>query len=175
MNSLEAENIKNFEDIYRSHFKKIYTYILSRTSSTLNADDITEEVFIKLLNSKNLEFKNDLYLFGWLYKVARNCIVDYYRSNKICLDLEHFPEIPANDLLPEDLVNRQMLFAEIRSELENLPEVQRETIILKFFSEYSNKEIALMLNVKERTVSANLVKGVKNLRKKLIDKGSIVE
>lgn len=135
----------------------------------MRADDIVQDVFIKLFeNLNNIHNKQSIQF--WLFKTTRNEIVGFLRSNKNkmlitqSVDLEEV-EIIEPGLLSEDIENKetQKLIIE---ELEKMNEDFKEVFVLKEYSGLSYKEIASLLNVDEDLVKSRLYKA----RQKLVNK-----
>src|ERR1051326_1164607 len=76
-----------FTELYNLYFKKIYRFIYFRVSHKEVAEDLSEDVFVKVF-SKLSSLSSDASFEGWLYQIARNTVIDYYRDKKILVDLE---------------------------------------------------------------------------------------
>lgn len=135
----------------------------------MRADDIVQDVFIKLFeNLNNIHNKQSIQF--WLFKTTRNEIVGFLRSNKNkmlitqSVDLEEV-EIIEPGLLSEDIENKetQKLIIE---ELEKMNEDFKEVFVLKEYSGLSYKEIASLLIIDEDLVKSRLYKA----RQKLVNK-----
>src|SRR5579872_5748020 len=81
-----------FGSIYNLYFEKIYRFIYYRVSHKEVAEDLAEDVFLKAF-SKISSIKNDDSFEGWLYQIARNKVIDYYRDKKQLVDLSEVENI----------------------------------------------------------------------------------
>jgi RNA polymerase sigma-70 factor (ECF subfamily) len=142
---------KAFSDLYNLYFKKIYTFIYYRVSHKETAEDLAEDVFLKAYTkiasvSKNASFE------GWLYQIARNLVIDYYRQKKSDIDLkdiENTLEYESNIINEIDLNAQQKVFLTLLKELT--PEHQ-QIIRLKFIEDLDNFAIAQILEKTEGAV-----------------------
>jgi len=135
----------------------------------MRADDIVQDVFIKLFENLNNIYNKQSVHF-WLFKTARNEIMSFLRSTKNkklfsnAVDLEDV-EIETTNSLIDDIENKE-LNRLILNELENINEDFREVFVLKEYSGLSYKEIASLLEIDEELVKSRLYKA----RQKLINK-----
>ena len=144
---------KQIEQLY----KPLYLYIRKRINNSLDAEDLIQEVFLKLSKS-NIEKVDNVK--NWVYSIAKNSIIDYYRKKKIITeDIENvvFPETESNDAII-DLSNC------IRPSINQLPEDYREIISLSEIEGFSQKEIAKKLNINYTTVRSKVQRGRKKLK-----------
>ncbi len=171
-----------FEDIHETYRPKIYRY-LSRLVGTQEADDLTQEVFIKV--NRNLEgFRGDSNLSTWLYRIATNVAIDKLRSASYQRAMrEGLPSNSAeNDeaefaeqdpwtgekklLVEQDLVRMEMNRC-IRDFIERLPEIYRTVLVLGDLEGFANKEIAEILGISLGTVKIRIYRAREKLRKEL--------
>jgi RNA polymerase sigma-70 factor (ECF subfamily) len=131
--------------------KKIYRFIYFRVSHKEVAEDLAEEVFIKAF--AGLSKLQDTRSFeGWLYQIARNQVIDYYRSKKqtVALDeIENTLEYEENIVDVVNLQQQQKIFLKLLRELA--PE-QQIVIKLKFLEDLENPEIAALLHKSEGAI-----------------------
>lgn len=140
-----------FSEIYNLFFDKIYSFIFYRVSHKEVAEDLTEDVFLKTF--QRIDKLKEVGAFeGWLYQIARNTVIDYYRSKKIVVPLEQIEntvqyESAVIDIL--ELEAQQKIFLDLLKELG--PE-QQTIIKLKFFDQLENTTIAAMLKKSEGSI-----------------------
>ncbi len=156
-----------FANIYDQFAPKIFKYCYFRVSSREEAEDIASQVFIRAWDHI-AEGKKVTNVQGFLYRIASNLIIDFYRKNKdkreISLDDPwNLVEIPDISNIPEHL-NQEMQLEEIRQKLDLLPEHYREVIILKYTNDLSIQEIAVVLQTSENNVSVRLHRAVEKLK-----------
>lgn len=153
-----------FGEIYNLFFKRIYTFIYYRVSHKETAEDLTEEVFLKAY-TKLSSVKAAKSLEAWLYQIARNLVVDYYRGKKEQFGLEAVE----NSLVYEDTVLDTLNFNHqqtiINQLLRNLPEDYQQVIRLKFFENLSNEIIAELTGKSEGAVRVIQFRAITKLKK----------
>lgn len=140
-----------FGQIYDLYFDKVYRFVYFRVNHQETAEDLTAETFIRVWNK--LRGISDLAAFnGWVYQIARNLVIDYYRTRKSTLDLqelENVLEYEDNVVAMTDLGFEQKRFFEA---LQKLPSDQRLVVKFKFLDELDNGEIAKILDKSEGAV-----------------------
>jgi RNA polymerase sigma-70 factor (ECF subfamily) len=132
--------------IYDDYHQAIYRYIYRQVGEVETARDLTADVFQRLLQAFQQGKGPEQNVRAWLYRTAHNGVVDHYRRQKY---RQHLP-------LQEDLINvsddpvaqaeGHISAAEVRSALQHLTPDQRQVLVLKFLEEFSNQEIAVVLN-----------------------------
>jgi RNA polymerase sigma-70 factor (ECF subfamily) len=137
--------------LYNHYFERIYRFIFYRVSHKETAEDLTEEVFVKLFrNLKTLE--QPAAFEGWLFQIARNQVIDYYRSKKQTVALEEIENTLEYETNIVDIVNlktEQMVFIKLLKELT--PE-QQQVIKLKFLEDIDNSVIAKIMKKTEGAI-----------------------
>ena len=156
-----------FAKLYELYFDKIYRFAFFRVSHKEVAEDITEEVFIRAFTSLSSLDKASSFE-SWLYQIARNRIIDYYRAKKLLLpidDLENTLEYETNIIDSVNLQFDQKIFLKV---LRELPEDQQTMIRLKFYEDLSNTEIADLTGKTEGSIRVIQHRALTKL-KELID------
>lgn len=154
--------------IYELFFEKIYRFTFYRVSHKEVAEDITEEVFIKAFGSLH-QLTDTASFEGWLYQIARNKVIDYYRSKKLTVPLEAIEntlEYETNLVDIVDLQAQQKTFIRL---LKELSDEQQIVIKLKFLEDLENSEIAELLHKTEGTIRVIQHRAIAKL-KELIEK-----
>jgi len=140
-----------FSDLYNTYFEKIYVFVFYRVSHKEVAEDLTEDIFLKAYQQlKNLTATEAFQ--GWLYKIARNRIIDYYRSKKESVALEGLENSLSYEQALVDVIEleaQQKIFLQLLNELG--PE-QQSVIKMKFIEELDNDAIAASLGKTEGAI-----------------------
>lgn len=146
------------EELYEAYLPAVYGYIYSRVNHRQDAEDLTSEVFLKMIRRLD-QHRLENSFAAWLFTIAHHTVIDFYRrwSKTRALD----DASPAPTL--ETAVDHQALHQLIAG----LPERRQEVITLKFFGGLRNQEIALILNLDERTVASHLSRGLHDLYQQL--------
>lgn len=135
----------------------IHTYVSIRLGCSATADDIVQEVFIKLWNKrKSIQIRTSFR--NYLYTIVQNCITDFKRSEKSRkYELsEQMPELPSDHGTGWQQLERSQLYQLWKQAAGRLPEQMRRIYLLKKDEELSVKEIAGELDLSEQTVKNQL-------------------
>ncbi len=170
------ENTQAFEELYNHYLPKIYGFLLNRTGQKELAEDLTSEVFAKAL--ANLTKYNDrgIAFSAWLFKIARNTLIDWSRKKKEILvekiadESEKQPEKQA--LRSLELDEKKIL---IRKTLNHLPEKYQTVLSLKFFEELSNDEIAEVVGCRKGAVAVRIHRALRLMKRHLLQNPEFLE
>lgn len=159
---ISSWDINAFYCISSKYSEKILKYILRITNiSQEEAEDLLQEVFIKVYQNIN-EFNKSLSFSSWIYRIAHNTTIDYYRKNKdkksISLqtddeDYVNLIELIESDKNIEKDYKKKELIEKIMSILSLLDAKYKEVLILKFLEEKNYCEISDILKIPEWTVA----------------------
>ena len=155
------------EDIFGRVQNRIFRYALSRTGNIQDAQDISSEVIIKAVEKISSSQYSDrgISLMVWISAIARNEVIDFVRHKSRYPEAE-LPEKIVDHLSndPGELVEKITVLEDLRRAISELPEAQREVMILRFAAGLSVSETAKALHKRENTVKANQSKGMHRLR-----------
>ncbi len=156
-----------FGQLYDKYMPAIYRFVFLKVGGQkAQAEDICHEVFLNAWqNIRNFKFQG--YPFSsWLYRIAGNAVIDYYRTRKVNVDIENIPEEPAVETasLAERMDDRLEL-ENIQQYLKKLEPNYQDVLIMKFVEELSNKEIAVALEKSEGAVRVIQHRALKQLKK----------
>ncbi|HRQ55461.1 MAG TPA: RNA polymerase sigma factor [Ignavibacteriaceae bacterium] len=165
----EENKIIEFTLLFSKHKRRVYNYALKMLGDKMHADDVVQDVFIKLFEHLNT-IQNKQSVQFWLFKTARNEILSFYRSTKNkklitnSVDMNEI-EIESPLLLADEIENKE-LSKLILNELDLMNEDFKEVFVLKEYSGLSYKEIASLLDIDDELVKSRLYKA----RQKLVNK-----
>ncbi len=156
-----------FELMYQTYYHKIYNYVFYQILSKEDTEDIVSDVFMKVAKNAH-QYDSDKAKFStWLYRIAKNTVIDFYRKRKVEYSLEDNPDI-AQTLAVEFEVQREQLISpkrkQIYAELQKLNQWDRLIIYYKFFEGYTNRQIALIMEMNESTVGTVVSRALAKLR-----------
>ncbi len=160
---------KQFSKIYDQYIDKIYRFIFLKVNSQEIAEDLTAEVFTRswdrFRNGRGKDIEN---IQAFLYQVARNLVVDYYRE-KGRAKMVSAEEIWAPDSRVDLEKDAQLDFEmeQVRFALNKIPENYAEVVVWRHLDQLSVVEIAKILNKSEGAVRVTLHRALKELREKL--------
>lgn len=138
--------------LYESNFTAIFNYFRYRVGSIAVAEDLTSQLFLAMLKALPRYQISEAPFKSWLFKIARNLVAEEYRRNGI-------REVARLDDIGELTETRQeaaILSAEveicIREAICNLTDEQRDVLLLRFYGDFSHKEVATLMNKTEAAV-----------------------
>lgn len=134
-----------FGKLYDLFLDTVYRFVYFRVSTTPDAEDITEQVFVSIFEHIGSYEERKLPFEAWLFRIARNKVIDYYRTKKTKVALEDIAERPDEKPQPDKLTEIQLTTDAVMNALTKLPDIYREIIILKFIEEKENDEIEIIL------------------------------
>lgn len=157
---------KAFEKLYLAYMPKVYAYIASRTNNIQEAEDLTSEVWLKIIKKiDNFNTRHENSFSAWIFTITKHHLIDYYRKNNNspipCIDLE---KTLSNSFNMDQKLDNTLLEKKFKEILLTLPSKQAESIRLKYFGGLRNKEIATILGISEKTVASNLTRALDKIR-----------
>ncbi|MDP3993804.1 MAG: sigma-70 family RNA polymerase sigma factor [Candidatus Doudnabacteria bacterium] len=155
-----------FGQIYELYFEKVYRFIYYRTNHRQTAEDLVADTFVRVWN-KISAIEDSASFNGWIYQIARNLLIDYYRSRKIDVDistLENVLEYEDNIVDRANLSFQQKKFFAVLGELTSDEQL---VIKLKFFDEFDNREIGEMLGKTEGAIRVIQHRAISELKELL--------
>ncbi|HON19056.1 MAG TPA: sigma-70 family RNA polymerase sigma factor [Salinivirgaceae bacterium] len=169
-----------FEEIIERHKDKVYTYLLMLTKNKDLAEDLFQETFYKVVKSlREQRYQEDGRFIGWILRIAHNLVIDHYRRKKnmqLVTQEEGKPDIfnkvKQYDTPVEDSIISSQVSKKVRVLINQLPDEQREVVIMRHYLDMSFKEIAEVTNVSINTALGRMRYALINLRK-MIDEHSL--
>lgn len=132
--------------IYDLFIDRVYRFVYYRIGHPEDAEDVTEQVFVKVLTNIDGYEDRGFPFEAWLFRIVRNQITDYYRKKKHrSVSLDEAIEVTDPAPTPEDKVATKLAYEEVIAALPRLPESYQEIILLKFVSEMENHEISTII------------------------------
>lgn len=167
MDNKQSFSKKDFEEIYKYYHKKVQDFVYKRVSSKEVAEDLTSDIFEKIYKSID-DFKwQGITISAWIFRIARNRIIDYYRKNskrKSDASLEDYSNVIVSSLKDsEDLMIESSEYAMLYNSIREFDEEDQYLIYYKFFEDLGNGEIASLMKLTETNVGTRLHR----IRKKL--------
>lgn len=163
-----------WEDLVRVHTRRVYSICYRFTNSDPEAQDLTQEVFLRVFkNLRSFRAGEGLFIV-WLTRLTRNLLIDHYRRTRMDRASESIEdhaatleESTASIARTEGLVAGREAGELLQAALQKLSPELRETVILRDLEELEYREIAQILNVPEGTVKSRLNRGRAELAKAL--------
>lgn len=158
-----------FAQLYEEYFNKIYRYIVIRIGDAMEAEDITQQVFLKALRSIGSFKWKGAPFSAWLYRIAHNQVVDYLRKKgrRTTVPLDGIQLAAESD--PQEEVEKGFDLQRLASAMQHLTESQRAVISLRFTSDLSTVEVAKVLGKSQGAIKALQHSAVVALRKTMAE------
>ena len=170
---------RHFEVLMNRYKDRVYTYIYLTVKDKAIAEDIFQDTFIKVIHSlKKGNYSHDNKFVSWVMRIAHNLAIDYFRKkkqlqtvpNKNDEGLDIFNNQRFAELTIEDKIVKDQISDTVRLLIEELPDDQKEVIILRHYVDMSFKEIAEKTGVSINTALGRMRYAVLNLRKLIEEK-----
>lgn len=163
----QQRDAEAFAELYEAYFDKIYRYICLKLSNQTEAEDMTQQVFIKVLHSISAYKCKGTPFSAWLFRIAHNQVVDYYRkqSKRVTVPIDGLAVAATDD--PQRVVERKIEVERVMRAAEQLTQTQQEVISLRFAAELSIAEVAKIMGKSEGAIKALQHSAVIALRKAL--------
>jgi RNA polymerase sigma-70 factor, ECF subfamily len=154
--------------VYDWYLPRVYRYILSRLGDVAEAEDLTEDIFLRMLGAIADYKRTGVPFSAWLFRIARNHLVSYYRKNGN-RKADALQETMADSRPdPASIVETQLMLGEVAQAVQRLPDAQRDVIALRFSVGLSIAETAQVLGKRQGNVKALQHKAVTRLQKILL-------
>jgi len=172
----------SLEILIHRYKDKIFSYILMTVKNHHLAEDIFQDTFIKVVRSLNLgKYTDNGKFISWVMRIAHNLVIDHYRREKNmntfsndASEVDHFNSPKFSDENIEDFMINEQILNEVRVLVEELPDDQKQVVIMRHYLGMSFKEIADQTDVSINTALGRMRYALINLRKIISDKGLIL-
>ncbi|MES2209234.1 MAG: sigma-70 family RNA polymerase sigma factor [Chloroflexota bacterium] len=163
----QAGNSWAFGRIFDEFHVPVYRFIASRVHRPSDAEDLTQLVFVKALEALPRYEQRGIPFGGWLFRLARNTVIDHARTRHEHADLDAALEQPSGAAGPEHLASVREEMNAVAQALAGLTGEQREAIELRFFAGLSAREAAEVMGKQEGTVRGLQFRAIAALRREL--------
>jgi RNA polymerase sigma-70 factor (ECF subfamily) len=148
---------KAIDELCSAYYPKIYQYLFYRARNKQDAEDLTHEVFIKMVNNIQSQRGN---FQKWIFTIARNTLTDYYRW-KSKRSSDELLDVHASSVRVDDhVINQETL----KTSLATLPKPQQDVITLKYVCDLTNEQIAGVIGKSEGAVKQLQFRAVSALK-----------
>lgn len=171
---------KALSTLIKAHKQKIYSFIYSKVFDRDITEDIFQDTFIKVIRTlKKGKYNEEGKFLPWVMRIAHNLVIDHFRkSNRMpkfdnSTDFDIFSVIGDTSLNAEKTLIKDQVQQDVRRLIEELPNDQKEVLVLRMYNDMSFKEISEKTGVSINTALGRMRYALINLRK-VIDKHNIV-
>ena len=160
----QSERPLAVEELYMEHHEHIFRFIWSRVHDAEQAEDLTGEVFIRMVSSLSTYKDISLPFRAWLYRIARNLIIDHHRKESSVTVLADLVDPSTTQPSVEERAENTLTLGQVQRALQKIDPEQREVVELRFLGELSLEEVSLVMNKSIPAVKALQHRGLASLR-----------
>lgn len=150
--------------LYEKYYDKIARYAYLRVGNKAEAEDIAGEVFLKALKSLKSYKERGTPMQAWLFRIAHNLVIDYFRKNKKWKTVSIENIQIESEINPVTKAERDLQIERVKEAMEQLTQEQREVIRLRFFGELTSREAGQVLNKTDGAVREMQRAAIEKLR-----------
>ena len=163
----KAGDPEAFGSLFDVYYGPVYRYVASRVGRPSDAEDLAQLVFVKVLEALPRYEQRGVPFGGWLFRLARNVVIDHVRTRREHVTLDVIGEKSTDDQGPDELAVLRQEMDSIAHALRRLTPEQREAVELRFFAGLSAKEAAEAMGRQEGTVRGLQFRAIAALRREL--------
>ena len=156
------KNKIDLDELYTDYYQKVFSYIYSRIQDYYEAQDLSEDVFVKIVNKIESFDESKSSISTWIFNITKNTLIDYYRKRHDGYEL-----IDNYDYLQEEPEISEAELSDLSEALERLSQEEKDIIILRYYDGYSLKEIAQMMSMSYGIVKLRHNKALNDLKNNL--------
>ena len=162
-------SLSAIRELYLEHHKHIFRFIWSRVHDADQAEDLTGEVFVRMVTGLPSYQDRSLPFRAWLYGIARNLVIDWYRkkSRRMSVPLENIAGKLVAGESPEEKTEQALTLERVLQVLERIDPAQREVVELRFLAGLTLKDAARAIDKTVAAVKALQHRGLASLRASL--------
>jgi RNA polymerase sigma-70 factor (ECF subfamily) len=154
-------------EIYDRYAKSIYGYLYRYLGDAAQAEDLTSEVFVRLLSVLNTPRAPRDRLQGWLYRVAHNLAIDWFRQQAKGGTLASSEDLPTEDDSPLAVLEKRQVQQQLRVAMRKLTADQQQVLLLRFGQGFKIAEVSRLMDRSEGAIKVLQHRAVRRLRKLL--------
>lgn len=166
----KSGNSEAFAELYDACVERVYRYIYFRVTDDVVTEDLTSQVFLKAWENLDRYQTGSSPFVAWLYTIARNLVIDFYRTQKSSVPLDEVTALPAKEQSPVEEVELRFSLQAMRDGLQALTDDQQQVLILKYIAGLPNENIAKLMNRREGAVRALQMRALQTLSKYMKEK-----
>ena len=160
--------------LYERTVDRVYRYVYFRVTDDETAEDLTSKVYLKAWEHLPSFKESSSPFIAWLYTIARNTVIDHYRTHRQETHLDEIVELPDRDPLPHEQCEHDLDAQSLRRALQRLTPEQKNVVTMKLIDGLSTDEIAVRLRKSQGAVRALQMRGLQALAK-IVQKEAAVD
>jgi RNA polymerase sigma-70 factor (ECF subfamily) len=173
-------NERSLEILIGRHKQRIYSFIYSKILDRDISEDVFQDTFIKVINTlKKGNYNEEGKFLPWVMRIAHNLVIDHFRKDNRMPSFKNTDEFDIFSVLSDSSLNaekriiKDQIHSDVRNLVEELPEDQKEVLMMRIYRDMSFKEISEQTGVSINTALGRMRYALINLRK-VIDKNNII-
>jgi len=173
-------NERALEILINRNKSRVYSFIYNKIGNRDTTEDIFQDTFIKVIHTlKKGQYREEGKFLPWVLRIAHNLVIDYFRKNNKQSFVDSTENFDIFDILADESLSveyqivKEQILDDVRKLIEELPEDQREVLLMRMYKNMSFKEIAEETGVSINTALGRMRYALLNMRK-LIEKNRIV-
>lgn len=170
----------SLEILIKRHQQRLYRFIYSKVQDKDVTEDVFQDTFIKVIRTlKKGNYNEEGKFLPWVMRIAHNLVIDYFRKSKRMPSFKNSDDFDIFSILGDGCLNvekkmiQEQIYSDVRELVYELPEEQKEVLIMRMYRDMSFKEISENTGVSINTALGRMRYALINLRK-LIEKHKIV-
>ena len=170
MQKAKSGDADAFAQLYDAYVDRIYRFIYFRVSDDITTEELTSQVFLKAWEFLDRYQSGNSPYLAWLYTIARNLVIDYYRTKKETVNLDDVVNVTASDSSLDEEVQGRFELQAMRDAMQNLTDEQQQVLVLRFIAGMSTEEIAEFMEKREGAIRALQMRALQALSKYMVEK-----
>jgi len=173
-------NERSLEILIGRHKQRIYSFIYSKVLDRDISEDVFQDTFIKVINTlKKGNYNEEGKFLPWVMRIAHNLVIDHFRKDNRMPSFKNTDEFDIFSVLSDSSLNaektliKDQIHTDVRNLVDELPEDQKEVLMMRIYRDMSFKEISEQTGVSINTALGRMRYALINLRK-VIDKNNII-
>ncbi len=168
--SAKAGDAQAFGQLYDASVDRVYRFLFFRVNDSQTAEDLTSVVYLKAWENLHRYQPRGPFL-AWLYSIARNTVIDHYRTHKQTVSLDEAAPMASPNAKPDDVVDLHIEMKSLQAAMLHLTSEQREVLTLKFIAEYDTAQIARQMRKSEGAIRALQMRALQALARVMKNDG----
>jgi RNA polymerase sigma-70 factor (ECF subfamily) len=156
-------------ELYERHQRGIYRFLYYKVGDLQTAEDLTSEVFLRMIEKLPNYSGPSLTFQAWLFQIARNLSIDHYRRMSIRKNVQLMDDYPGGGDEPLEMISNDLTSENLYHALVKLPDNQRDVIVMRFVVGMPVREVAQSLHKSENSVKGLQRRALKSLREILVE------
>ncbi|MBI4316320.1 MAG: sigma-70 family RNA polymerase sigma factor [Chloroflexi bacterium] len=152
-----------FARLYDSYADRVFRFVAIRVSDARLAEDVTAQAFLKAWENLDRYEWRDVPFGAWLFRIARNLVIDHYRTRKEQASLDEVVEQPAPAPDVDAQIDMGRMIAQLHAAMHTLTDDQRQVLVMKFMDGLTTEEIARHMGKQPGAIRALQMRGLQAL------------